>query len=114
MNKINEYKDLREFVCEYDSGRRSSTETHGRKFMGIEFLYRGVYYRMCREPLEDERGIFQVYIMHCNKQVYPIADSFEMIGRYEKFQDLLENFLIDGVPFKEVIVDDKTEILSKD
>ena len=114
--RINEYNSLNEFIYEYDSGRRSSTETQGRKFMGIEFLYRGVYYRMCREPYEndDEHGIYQIYIMHCDKQGYPIACNFEVIGRYEKFQDLLNNFLIGGVPFKDVIMDDNTEILSQD
>ena len=114
--RINEYNSLDEFIYEYDSGRHPSTETQGRKFMGIEFLYRGVYYRMCREPPEndDEQGIYYVYIMHCEKQGYPIADNFEVIARYEKFQNLLENFLICGTPFKDVIMDDNTEILSQD
>ena len=47
--RVNEYNSLDEFIYEYDSGHRPSTETQGRKFMGIEFLYRGVYYRMCFE-----------------------------------------------------------------
>ena len=28
--RINEYKSLDEFICEYDSGRRPSTETQPR------------------------------------------------------------------------------------
>ena len=52
--------------------------------------------------------------MHCEKQGYPTADRFGVIARYEKFQDLLEKFLIGGVPFKDVIMDDNTEILSQD
>ena len=114
--RINEYNSLDEFIYEYDSGRRLSTETQARKFMGIEFLYRGVYYRMCYEPSENEGEprFYYVYIMHCEEQGYPTADCFEVIGRYEKFQDLLENFLIGGVPFKDVIMDDNTEILSQD
>lgn len=114
--RTNEYNSLDEFIYEYDSGRRSSSETQRRKFMGIEFLYNGVCYRMCREPSEDDdaNGIYYVYIMHCEKQGYPIAERFEVIGRYETFQDLLNNFLIDGIPFKAVIMDDNTEILSQD
>lgn len=114
--RINEYNSLDEFIYEYDSGRRPSTETQSRKFMGIEFLYRGVYYRMCYEPTENdgEPRFYYVYVMHCEKQGYPTADRFEVIARYEKFQDLLEKFLIGGVPFKNAIMDDNTEILSQD
>ncbi len=114
--RINEYKSLDEFIYEYDSGRRPSTETQPRKFMGIEFFYGGVCYRMCYEPAENEGAprFYYVYVMHCESRGYPAADRFEVIGRYEKFQDLLENFLIDGKPFKEVIMDDDTKILGKD
>ena len=115
--RINEYESLDKFIYEYDSGRHSSVDaTKGRKFMGIEFSYGGVFYRMCREPLEndDANGVYQVYIMHCEKQGYPIAERFELIGRYEQFQDLLDYFLIDGVPFKKVIMNDNTEILGQD
>ena len=114
--KINEYKSLDEFIYEYDSGRRPSTKTQPRKFMGIEFLYGGVYYRMCCEPAENEGEprFYYVYVMHCESRGYPPADRFEVIGRYEKFQDLLENFLIDGKLFKEVIMDNDTKILGKD
>jgi len=114
--KINEYTGLDEFIYEYDSGRRASTETQPRKFMGIEFLYRNVYYRMCYEPAESdvERRFYYVYIMHCESRGYPTADHFEVIGRYEKLHDLLNNFFIGGVPFKDVIMDDNTKILSKD
>ena len=89
--RINEYNSLDEFIYEYDSGRRPSTETQGRKFMGIEFLYRGIYYRMCYEPAENEGEprFYYVYVMHCE-------------------------FLIGGIPFKDVIMNDNTEILSQD
>ena len=112
--RINEYTGLEEFIYEYDSGRRPSTETQPRKFMGIEFLYRGVYYRMCCEPAENEGEprFYQVYVMHCEK--YPTAENFELIGRCEKFDELLNDFQIDGAPFKEVIMNDDTKILGKD
>lgn len=114
--RINKYNSLDEFIYEYDSSRRPSTETQPRKFMGIEFLYRGVYYRMCYESAENEGEprFYYVYVMHCESQGYPTADRFEVIGCYEKLHDLLENFLIGGVPFKEVIMDDNTKILSQD
>lgn len=121
--RINEYNSLDEFIYEYDSGRASSkSDTEGRKFMGIEFSYKGVYYRVCREPIIDdttpievkEDGRYNITIMHCKKFGYPIADNFESIGWYDDIYELLEKCIIDGVKFKEIIMDDSTEILSKD
>ncbi len=121
--RINEYKRLEDFIYEYDSGRCSSDENHKRKFMGIEFLYDGIYYRMCREPLEHSEspklenskpGFYQVYVMHCKKFGYPVADEFENVGCYGDIYDLLENCTIGNKKFKDVIMDDKTEILSQD
>ena len=113
--RVNEYQNLNEFIYEYDSGRRSSNETHKRKFMGIEFLYNNVYYRMCREPLDEKNNaVYQVSVMHCEKVGYPVAENFELIGSYEDIYDLLENCIIDNKKFELVIMDDKTKILSQD
>ena len=109
----NEYNNLNEFIYEYDSGRHSSIDdNHGRKFMGIEFKYKNIYYRMCREP--ENYKPYQVSIMHCDKFGYPIADEFEIIGSYNDIYDLLDNCIIDNEYFKVVIMDDSTEILSQD
>ena len=88
----------------------------GASSWALNFLYRGIYYRMCYEPAENEGEprFYYVYVMHCESRGYPTADKFEVIGRYEKFQDLLNKFFIGGVPFKDVIMDDNTEILSQD
>jgi hypothetical protein len=112
----NSYENLEQFIYEYNSGRMASNENHARKFMGIEFLYKNIYYRMCREPLfEDKNSAFyQVSIMHCEKFGYPIADEFEILGNYKDIYDLLDNCIISGKSFKEVILDDKTKILSQD
>lgn len=122
--RINEYNSLDDFIYEYDSGRQASIDaTHGQKFMGLEIKYAEDYYRICREPLtEAERpvladgrlGLYNVTIMHCDKLGYPIADSFESIGWYSDIFDLLDNCYINGVAFMDVIMDDRTEILSKD
>ena len=113
--RINQYQNLNGFIFEYDSGRHSSDKNFGRNFMGIEFFYNNFYYRMCREPIDDEKnGIYQVSIMHCEKLGYPVADKFEVVGSYKNIYDLLENCIINGKKFKDVIMDDKTKILSQD
>ena len=128
--RINEYDNMNQFIYEYDRGRRPSDETHDQRFMGIEFLHDGVYYRMCREPLpnddgnydmqkvygrdEFQPGYYQVYIMHCEKSGYPGADEFETVGIFNDIYDLLDNCIIGGKFFRDVIMDDATEILGKD
>ena len=121
----NEYNSLEEFIFEYCKGRESSSENpeHRQRFMGIEFSYKGIFYRMCREPIDDgqpplsgteKKGQYNVMIMHCITRGYPVADSFESLGWYSDLDDLLNNCIIDEKPFREVIMDDNTEILGKD
>ena len=122
--RLNEFNSLDEFIYEYESGRSIPADNlDKRKYMGIEFKYNGVYYRMCREPidekevilLEDGRiGRYDVMIMHCEKTGYPLAESFELIGWYADVYDVLDNCIIQNKKFKDIIMDDSTEILGKD
>lgn len=47
--RINEYNNLDEFIDEYATGKSFSWQNsdHKERYMGIEFSYKGVYYRMC-------------------------------------------------------------------
>lgn len=117
--RINEYNNLDEFIYEYDSDR----DVCNGKFIGIEFLYNGIYYRMCREPLwgceeiilsDGRKGRYDVMVLHCTTVGYPKSDEEELIGWYADIYDVLDNCMIQGRPFREVIMADETEILSKD
>lgn len=57
---------------------------------------------MCREPGEDDE-------MPKLKD-----DDFILIGWYSDLNDVLENCIIDGRKFKDVIMDDSTKIEGKD
>ena len=90
---------------------------------GIEFRYKDVYYRMCREPQDEKNviilpdgrtGQYDVVILHCEKTGYPMSESFELIGWYSDLEDVLDNCVIQGRKFRDVIMDDETEILGKD
>ena len=122
--RINEYNDLQEFIYEYESGRSIPADKLDRqKFMGIEFKYNDVCYRMCREPRDDKDtvvlsggriGQYDVMILHCEKTGYPLSESFELIGWYADLNDVLNNCIIQERKFRDVIMDDQTEILGKD
>ena len=122
--RINEYSCLEDFIYEYESGRSIPSDNLDRqKFMGIEFKYNGVYYRMCREPLDNENiiilddgriGRYDVMIMHCENTGYPMAEHFELVGWYADLDDVLENCILQERKFGDIIMDDATEILGKD
>lgn len=73
--RINEYDNLDEFIDEYYKGAEMPWQSVDgkRRYMGIEFSYKGVYYRMCREPGKDKEmpklkdgriGRYDVMICH--------------------------------------------------
>ncbi len=122
--RINEYNNLDEFIDEYYKGVEMPWQSSDgkRRYMGIEFSYKGVYYRMCREPGEDSEmpvlpdgriGRYDVMICHWAMPEYN-DDDFILIGWYSDLDDVLENCIIDGRKFKDVIMDDSTKIEGKD
>lgn len=116
----NEYKSLDSFIYEYSDGKAFSWQDPNgiERFMGLEFCYKGHYYRLCREPLdcvpETESGRFHVMEMMMKKEEYPSCDYYEDIGWYDSLQSVLDNCFLQDTPFKTVIMADDTEILSKD
>lgn len=122
--RINEYNSLDEFIDEYYKGVEMPWQSSDgkRRYMGIEFSYKGVYYRMCREPGEDDEmpklldgriGRYDVMICHWAMPEFK-DDDFILIGWYSDLNDVLENCIIDGRKFKDVIMADSTKIEGKD
>lgn len=114
----NEYNNLQEFIEEYD-GKKYKAH---RSFIGIEFTYRNIYYRMCREPLADDelptlsdgtKGHYRVVIVHWKNGWFSDFD-YELIGWYHNIEDLLNNCNLNGQPFRDVIMANETKIIGKD
>lgn len=121
--RINEYNSLEEFRDEYAIGWCLYGLDKKAHYMGIEFVYKGTYYRMCREPGEDSlfpllsdgrRGRYDVLIFPYDEQGVPSCDLEKLVGWYADIDDVLENCIIDGRKFRDVIMDDNTQIMSKD
>ncbi len=124
--RVNEYNTLEEFIYEYSDGRSIPSDNLEKpKYMGIEFKFHDKYYRMCREPLPEneedyiilpngEVGRYDVLLLNCEEGGYPLSDNVELVGWYSDLNDVLENCIIDDIKFKDVIMDDSTEILGKD
>ena len=112
--RINEYNTLSEFTDEF-IGEWSPSNEH---WWGLEFRYCGVEYRlhtgtMYKEEetvLEDGRPVmFGLYRMKKTDGV-----NCTLIGRYGNMDELLNSYVINGKPFRDIITDDLTEILGKD
>jgi len=112
--RINEYKCLDDFINEYNGKREIGDEFH----MGLEFKYKGIHYRICRESYDPLMFIF--YTMGPEEEKIPVGNIFIYmpvkieIFRCYSMEEVLETKTIDNRPFKDVIMDDNTLMLSKD
>ena len=114
--RINEYNSLQEFTDEY-VGEWNPSKGHR---LGLDFKYNGVVYRLHTGAmynkydtvLEDGRtALFGVY-RRCTDESAP--RDYVLIGEYADMDDLLDKCFIEGRKFREVIMDDNTEMLGKD
>ncbi len=121
--RINEYNNFDDFYYEYSHGKAFSWEDENQRerFIGIEFEYNHKHYRMCNEPLDDDalpvlpngkKGHYQTYVQATFSDI--INSQWTMTQCFENLDDALNNWIIDGKTFREVIMADSTRILSKD
>ena len=119
--RINEYRSIDEFKSQY-IGVWAPSDGH---WLGLDFAYKGEEFRlhtgsmynMTDTILTDGRtAIFGIYLK-CNKQGFEDSGKgkkYLLLGEFADMCDLLESRVIDNRPFKEVIMDDMTELLGQD
>lgn len=120
---FNNYDSLDDFIGEYSG---ICTKKHER-FYGLDFTFHGKLYRMTIDQMEpnDIREKFEKML---NKKLgkYEVAlvdpkgsselqyHEYQFIGWYFDIYDLLENCYIDGMKFKDVIMDRNTILEGQD
>jgi len=113
--RVNEYNTLDEFINEY-IGIWNPSEDH---WYGLDFkyddkvyrLHTGSMYNATNTTLKDGRtAIFGLYQVADNSNV----KGYVLLGEYADMNDLLESSVIGNRKFKDIIMDDGTEILGKD
>ncbi len=112
----NEYESLDQFKSQYVGEWNPS----GGHWFGLDFIYEGVEYRFHTGCMYDESGVLPdgrevMFGLYCKKE-FAGADrrEYELLGEYADMNDVLESTVINGRPFKEVIMDDDTEIVGQD
>lgn len=110
----NEYETLEEFSSEF-IGERNPYENH---WLGLDFAYENSIYRLHTGSMYNEtdtilpdgkKAIFGVY-----RLINEASLDYSLIGEYSDMNSLLNCCFIEGRKFKDIIMDDNTEILGKD
>ena len=108
----NEYVSLDQFTSQY-TGEWSPSDGH---WLGLDFRWRerdyrfqtGSMYNPENTVLEDGReAVFGLYVVTDDKK-------YELLGEYATMEDVLESTVIGGIPFRQVIMDQDTELLGQD
>ena len=113
--RVNEYNTLNEFTDEY-IGIWNPSEGH---WYGLDFKYNDTVYRLHTGSMynatntiliDGRTAIYGLYQTTDNSN----ANAYILLGEYADMNDLLESSVIGNRKFKDIIMDDATEILGKD
>lgn len=104
--RTNEYTTLEDFLSEY-TGKRDPANN---LWYGLEFKYDNLYYRLDYVS----NNIMLMRMKFDDNTSYPASSGYEIVGEFQSMNDLLECVIDGKKPFKEVITDQTTELLSKD
>lgn len=112
----NEYKSIEQFTSQY-VGEWNPSEGH---WFGLDFVYEGIEYRFNTGCMYDESCImpdgrdvlFTLY--RKKKYTYTNKKEYELIDRFSDMKDVLESRAIKGKLFKDIIIDNNTELVGQD
>ncbi len=113
--RINEYETFEQFYEEYNYDR----DVFQEHYIGLEFKYANNYYRLGHDYSNDDSNHpykYWVYELEENsdgQKIYLKSDWIN-VGQFKNLDDALDNWIIEGKPFREVIMLDDTQILGKD
>ena len=106
----NEYTSLDQFTSQY-TGEWGPSDGH---WYGLDFLWRGKEYRFNTGSMynaentilpDGQEAIFGLYLKE---------EKYKLLGEYACIDDALESKVIGGVPFRDVIMDENTELIGQD
>ncbi len=112
----NEYKSLEEFTSQY-IGVWGPSDGH---WFGLDFIYKGVEYRFHTWAMyKDERKILPdgrkiVFRLYRKNEEDISGKDYVLLGEFATMEDALDSTCIEGTPFREIIMDDDTELQGQD
>lgn len=112
----NEYNSIDEFTSQY-VGVWGPSDGH---WFGLDFSYNGNEYRFNTGSIYEKNdtilsdgreALFGIYRKDSNSNA---AKEYVLLEEFADMEDALKSTCIEGIPFKQVIMDDNTEILGQD
>ena len=122
-----EFNNIEEFIEGFTrTGPTPEKYSYDGIIWGMEFQYDGRIFRITRDPIgnedklrerfgSDKKAYIKFFEIPVNE--YPnILDNIldRYLGIFDDVYDLLDNGNVNGIPLKEIISSDKTEILAID
>lgn len=119
----NEFNNIDQFIEGFTKSKHFEGESYDGIINGIEFLYKGNYYRITKDPIGNEeelkryfnnyKGEAKIKFMIFPKDTYSLANLIPIssyLGLYENVDDLINLGKIDGKTLKEILISEETEI----
>lgn len=112
----NEFNSLEEFTSQY-IGVWGPSDGH---WFGLDFSYNGIEYRFNTGSMYEKQdttlsngkeALFGLYRKDSNPKA---KRRYVLLEEFADMEDALNSTCIEGVTFREVIMDDNTEILGQD
>ena len=116
--RINEYNSLEDFMSQY-TGVWAPSEKH---WFGLDFIYNYNEYRLHTgsmyegKELIDDHGVIHQFGLYKKKKRPSLKSQkeYELLVEADSIESLLNSKVIDNRPFKEIIMDDSTELIGQD
>lgn len=112
----NEFNSIEEFTSQY-IGVWGPSDGH---WFGLDFSYNGTEYRFNTGSIYEKQdtilpngkeALFGIYRKDSNPKT---KKKYILLEEFADMEDALNSTCIEGVAFREVIMDDNTEILGQD
>ena len=118
--KKNELKSLEELRSQY-IGIWGPSDGH---WFGLDFSYHGIEYRLHTgsmygdSEVTDDNGFIKQFGLYRKTNTkdpkHPSLSLYELLDEKEDLEELLNSTVIEGIPFKCVIMNDETILLGQD
>ncbi|MFA5561365.1 MAG: hypothetical protein WDA00_01825 [Eubacteriales bacterium] len=115
----NEYSSLEEFQSQY-VGVWGPSDEH---WLGLDFSFHNKEYRLHTGTMydssekTDEDGVmkqFGLYVKVGEEKRKSSGREYELLDEKESLDELLDSTVIEGIPFRIIIMDDETVLLGQD
>ena len=112
----NEYNSLEEFTSQY-VGIWGPSDGH---WFGLDFTYKGVEYRFQTCSMYETKntilpdGREAIFGLYRKNEDDGAEREYTLLGEFATMEEVLDSTCFGGVPFREVIMDDDTELQGQD